>query len=331
MCEYSSVDGFANDWHLVHLGSRAVGGAGLVMTEAASVSPEGRISPHDLGIWDDRHVDFLARITQFVRGQGAAMGMQLAHAGFKASVERPWDGGRPLPAGQGGWAVVGPSALAFDHGYGVAQALDEAGIAKVLDDFRAAAARAVAAGFELVEIHAAHGYLLHEFLSPLTNQRTDRYGGSLENRCRLVLEVVDAVRRVIPIAMPLLVRISATDWVEGGWDVEQSIELAKALGPRGVDLIDCSSGGAVPRAKIPVAPGYQVPLAERIRRESGVKTSAVGMITEAAQANEIIVQGRADMVMLAREMLRQPYWPLRAGKALKQDIKWPEQYARAKD
>jgi len=331
MCQYSSPDGLATDWHLVHLGSRAVGGAALVMTEAAGISPEGRISPADLGIWNERQAEALAPIVRFIKARGAAAGIQLAHAGRKASTRVPWEGGTPIPIAAGGWPVLGPSPLPFAESYPVPLPLDERGIAEVVGQFRDAARRAVAVGFDLIEIHSAHGYLLHSFLSPLSNQRTDRYGGSLENRIRFVVEVAAAVRGVIPDAMPLFVRISASDWVEGGWDIEQSVFLARALRGAGVDLIDCSSGGNVPRVRIPVAPGYQVPFAERIRREAGVATAAVGMITEPRQADELIRTGRADFVLLARAMLRHPYWPLQAARALGHDMKWPVQYERARD
>jgi 2,4-dienoyl-CoA reductase (NADPH2) len=331
MCQYSSPDGLATDWHLVHLGSRAVGGAGLVMTEATAVTPQGRISPEDLGLWDDRHIEPLARVVRFIRAHGAAAGVQLAHAGRKASVRRPWEGGAPLAPGEGGWPVVGPSPLPFAVGWPVPQALDEAGIREVVAAFRRAALRAMDAGFDLVEIHAAHGYLLHEFLSPLSNRRTDRYGGSPENRMRLLLEAAGAVRAAVRNRVPLFVRISATDWVEGGWDVEQSVALARELGRHGVDLIDCSSGGLVPHARIPVAPGYQLPLAERVRRKSGVRTAAVGLLTEPAQADAVVRSGQADLVLLGRVLLRKPYWPLHAAKALGRDVPWPVQYGRARD
>jgi len=330
MCEYSSDDGFANDWHLVHLGSRAVGGAGLVLTEATAVTPEGRISPQDLGIWKDDHVDFLARIVRFIDGQGSVAGMQLAHAGRKASTYRPWSGNGTVPVADGGWTdVVAPSAMAFADNYPQPQALTLAGIAGVTAAFADAARRALAAGFRVVEIHAAHGYLLHEFLSPLSNQRDDQYGGSFDNRTRIVREVVTAVRGVWPESLPLLVRISATDWVEGGWDIEQSIELARQLKPLGADFIDCSTGGNVAQATIPVGPGYQAPFAERIRREAGIPAGAVGLITEAAQAEEIVASGQADAVLLARELLRDPYFPMRAARELGQDLAWPVQYLRA--
>jgi 2,4-dienoyl-CoA reductase-like NADH-dependent reductase (Old Yellow Enzyme family) len=331
MCEYSSADGFASDWHLVHLGSRAVGGAGLVLTEATAVTPEGRISPQDLGIWSDAHVEPLARIVRFIHQQGGAAGAQLAHAGRKASTHRPWAAAQgAVPPGEGGWTrVVAPSAVPFDAHYPMPQALDEAGIHEVVAAFAAAARRAAAAGFRVVEIHAAHGYLIHEFLSPLANRREDAYGGSFANRTRLLREVVAAVRAVWPERAPLFVRISATDWAAGGWDVEQSAELARGLGEAGVDLVDCSSGGLVPHARIPAGPGYQTPFAERIRREAGILTAAVGMITQAAQAEQIVATGQADAVLLARELLRDPYWPLRAARELGQTIAWPAQYLRA--
>ena len=330
MCQYSSDDGLANDWHLVHLGSRAVGGAGLVFTEAAAVSAEGRISPHDLGIYKDAHVDPLRRITQFIQEQGAAAGIQLAHAGRKSSTARPWEGGGPVDEAEGGWIPVqAPSALPFDEGYQTPEALDDAGITVLIDDFVDAARRSLSAGFQVIELHAAHGYLLHQFLSPLSNKRTDGYGGSLENRMRLTLEVARAVRREWPEHLPLFVRISATDWVEGGWDIEQSVELARCLKSEGVDLIDCSSGGAVPHVKIPVGPAYQTPFAERVRRDADIATGAVGLITEPRQADQIIRDGQADMVLLAREMLRDPYWPRRAARVLGVEPTPPAQYGRA--
>lgn len=329
MCQYSCEDGFATDWHLVHLGSRAVGGAAAVITEATAVSAEGRISPADLGIWKDAHIAPLARIASFVRAQGAVPGIQLAHAGRKASVRRPWEGGNGIPDAEGGWTPVAPSSVAFAADYRTPAALDENGVRRITDAFAKAAHRALKAGFQLLEIHGAHGYLLHEFLSPLANQRTDKYGGPPENRTRLVREVVTAVRSVWPSGLPLFLRISATDWVEGGWDAEQSVELAKQVAPLGVDLIDCSSGGVVPNAKIPVGPGYQVPFAERIRREAGVMTGAVGMITDSAQADAIVGGGKADVVLLAREFLREPYWPMHAAQNLGQEVAWPAQYLRA--
>jgi 2,4-dienoyl-CoA reductase-like NADH-dependent reductase (Old Yellow Enzyme family) len=330
MCEYSSSDGFVSDWHLVHLGSRAVGGAGLVLTEATAILPEGRISPQDLGIWSDDHVEPLARIVQFVHAQGSVAGMQLAHAGRKASTRRPWDGTGALPEGEGGWPnVVAPSAVKFADNYPEPQALTIDGIRGVVDAFARAARRALEAGCRVIELHAAHGYLIHEFLSPLSNERTDRYGGSFENRTRLLREVVAAVRDVWPERAPLFVRISSTDWVDGGWDAEQSVELARGLKSEGVDLIDCSSGGNVAHARIPIGPGYQTPFAERVRREAGILTGAVGMITTPAQAEEIIGSGQADAVLLARELLRDPYWPLRAARELGQTIAWPVHYLRA--
>jgi len=330
MCEYSSDDGFANDWHLVHLGSRAVGGAGLVFTEASAVLPEGRITPNDLGVWKDEHIAALARIVDFLHGQGARAAIQLAHAGRKASMQRPWDGERLLLPAEGGWNdVVAPSSVAFRADYAEPQELDLAGINRVTQAFCVATSRAVRAGFDVVEIHAAHGYLLHEFLSPLSNKRTDAYGGSFDNRIRLLVETVDAVRLVLPAEMPLFVRISATEWTEGGWDVDDSVALARVLKEHGVDLIDTSSGGNVAGAKIPTGPGYQAPFAERIRREAGIATAAVGQITEAAQAEEIVKGGQADLVLLAREMLRDPYWPLHAAEGLGVDVSWPAQYLRA--
>jgi 2,4-dienoyl-CoA reductase-like NADH-dependent reductase (Old Yellow Enzyme family) len=330
MCEYSSDDGFANDWHLVHLGSRAAGGAALTMTEATAVTAEGRISPADLGIWSDRHVEGLARIVRFVRSQGSAAAIQLAHAGRKGSTSVPWAGPmRGVPESDGGWQVAGPTVEPFSDVYPRPAALSAADIAAIVSAFAAAARRALDAGFDVVEVHAAHGYLLHEFLSPLSNKRTDEYGGPFANRIRLCLEVVDAVRRVWPDARPVFVRISATDWTGGGWDIEQSVELARALRDRGVDLIDCSSGGNVAAATIPVEAGYQVPFAERIRREAGVPTGAVGLITSARQADEIVSSGRADCVLLARELLRDPYWPMRAAAELQRTMSWPKQYLRA--
>jgi 2,4-dienoyl-CoA reductase (NADPH2) len=326
MCQYSASDGYPDDWHLVHLGSRAVGGAGLVIAEATAVTPHGRISPGDTGIWSDAHIAPWARIARFLERMGATSAIQLAHAGRKASCRPPWEGGTSLAPAEGAWPTIAPSPLPFAPGDPVPQALDEAGIATIQDAFATATRRAVEAGFQVIELHAAHGYLLHEFLSPLANQRTDRYGGSLENRMRLVLETITAMRRVMPDSMPLFVRISATDWVDGGWDLAQSIALARAVAPLGVDMIDCSSGGIVPKAKIPVGQNYQVPFAEAIRDEVGVATAAVGMITEPQQANEIITSGAADLVLLAREMLREPYWALKAQQALNQEPSWPTPY-----
>lgn len=329
MCQYCATDGFADDWHLVHLGARAQGGVGLVIVEATAVAPEGRITPGDLGIWTDAHAEPLARVAAFVSRMGAVPGIQLAHAGRKASCRVPWEGGAQLPLGAGGWQHVAPSAIAFNEGDRPPTALDEAGIRAVTDQFRAAAVRAVKAGFRVIELHAAHGYLLHEFLSPLSNKRTDKYGGSLENRMRAVLETAAALREVMPNELPLFVRISATDWADGGWDLPQSVELAKALKPLGVDLIDCSSGALVPHVKIPVGKGYQVPFAETIRREAEIMTGAVGLITEAQQANEIVTSGAADLVLLARELLREPYWALKAAAALDHEPAWPTQYGYA--
>ncbi len=332
MCEYSAEDGMPNDWHLVHLGSRAIGGAGLVIAEATGVSPEARITPGDTGIWADRHIEPFARITRFLKAHGAVAGIQIAHAGRKASAAVPWEGGDHLPDDAGGWIPVAPSAIAFGDGLDkVPHALTVEEIKRVQADFVAAARRSLAAGFEWLELHSAHGYLSHEFLSPLSNQRTDNYGGAFENRIRFLMETTRAVRAVWPENLPLTVRISCTDWVEGGWDLEQSVELARRLRAEGVDLIDCSSGGAVPNAKIAVGPGYQVPFAERIRREAGIATAAVGLITEAKQADDIVRSGQADVVLLAREFLRDPYWPAHAARALGQAaaLPAPNQYARA--
>jgi 2,4-dienoyl-CoA reductase-like NADH-dependent reductase (Old Yellow Enzyme family) len=329
MCQYSCADGFATDWHLVHLGSRAVGGAALVMTEATAVTAEGRISPADLGIYRDEHVEDLARIVRFIRSQGSVAAIQLAHAGRKGSTARPWEGLRGVPPDDGGWRPVGPTEEAFAPDYPIPTALSIADIAAIVEAFAAAARRALAAGFDVAEVHAAHGYLIHEFLSPLSNTRRDEYGGSFDHRIRLCLEIVRAVRAVWPERLPVFVRISATDWVDGGWDLDQSVALAVRLKALGVDLVDCSSGGAVPAATIQLAPGYQVPFAERIRREAGMATGAVGLITSPAQADEIVATGRADCVLLAREMLRDPYWPLHAAQALGRSMAWPVQYLRA--
>ena len=329
MCQYSCEGGLANDWHLVHLGSRAVGGAGLVLTEATAVVPEGRISPEDLGLWSEAHADALARIVRFVQAQGTFAGVQLAHAGRKASTWSPWAGKGEVPGEQGGWETVAPSGIAFADDFPEPRALDEAGIARVVGGFRDAAARALDAGFDVIEIHAAHGYLLHEFLSPLSNQRTDRYGGDFDNRVRIVTEVTDAIRQVWPERLPLFLRLSATDWVEGGWTLEESIELARRVRTRGVDLIDCSSGGLVANAPISVGTGYQVGFAAEIRRGASIATGAVGMITSPAQADTIVRSGQADAVFLARELLRDPYWPLRAARTLRHDVPWPPQYVRA--
>lgn len=331
MCQYSSDDGFANDWHLVHLGQFAAGGAAMVVTEATAVVADGRISPQDLGLWKDEHVEMLARIGRFVRAQGAVFGSQLAHAGRKASTARPWEGGGPLAIDDGGWTpIAAPSAVPFDAAYQAPESLDDAGISEITRAFGAAATRALAAGVEVLELHAAHGYLMHEFLSPLSNTRTDRWGGSFENRTRFVRNIVAAVRGVWPDHLPLFVRISASDWREDGWTVDDSVRLARLLRDDGVDLIDCSSGGIVPGVRIPVGSGYQVGFAERVRREAGIATGAVGMITTPEQADTIVRSGQADVVLLARELLRDPHWPLRAAHVLGQDIAWPPQYERAK-
>jgi len=329
MCEYSSHDGFANDWHLVHLGSRAVGGAGLVITEATAVEPRGRISPADLGIYRDEHVEMLARIVRFMREHGAVPGIQLAHAGRKASTRVPWESGGVIPESEGGWPTVAPSAIPFRPGEPAPVELTGSEIRGIVEAFAAAARRALAAGFQLVEIHAAHGYLIDEFLSPLSNHRTDEYGGGFDGRIRFALEVARAVRAVWPDSLPLCMRISAIDWVEDGWQIEDSVELARRLRPLGVDLIDCSSGGVVPHAKVQAGPAYQTPFAERIRRESGILTGAVGMITEPHQADAIVRAAQADIVLMAREFLRDPYWPLHAAKALGVPAQFPKQYARA--
>ena len=329
MCQYSCQDGFATDWHLVHLGSRAQGGAGLVIMEAAAIAPEGRISIGDLGIWKDEHVPALRRIASFIHTQGARAGIQLAHAGRKGSMSVPFGGERLLCAAEGGWQPVAPSAVPFSAQYAVPLALDAAGIKSVVEAFVRAAQRADEAGFDFVEIHAAHGYLLHEFLSPLANRRTDSYGGSFENRTRLLLEVVDAVRATWPGHLPLFVRISATDWAEGGWTEDESVALGGPLRAHGADLVDVSSGGMVPDARIPVGPGFQSGFAGRIRREAAIATAAVGLITEPAQANDLVAQGIADVVLLGRELLRDPYWPLHAAAALDEQASWPVQYLRA--
>ncbi len=330
MCQYSAHEGMANDWHLVHLGSRAAGGVSLVFVEATAVTRDGRISPGDMGIWTDGHVEPLARIARFVESQGAVAGIQLAHAGRKASCDVPWNGGASLKTPeQGGWTVVGPSPIPFNEGDPVPVPLDQAGIDGIVAAFEEAARRALAAGFRVIEIHAAHGYLLHEFLSPLANHRTDQYGGSLENRMRLVLRVARSLRSIVPSELPLFVRISGTDWVDGGWDIDQSVELAKRLCELGVDLIDVSSGAIVPKARIPVGRGYQVPLARRIRDEVGIRTGAVGLITEPQHADEIITGGDADLVFIGRELLREPYWALKAQHDLDQEPTWPIPYGYA--
>ncbi|WP_129714268.1 NADPH dehydrogenase NamA [Pedobacter sp. SYP-B3415] len=330
MCQYSAEDGFANNWHLVHLGSRAVGGAGLVIQEATAVNPEGRISAGDLGIWKDEHIVRLKEIVEFIHSQGSVAGIQLAHAGRKASFLPPWQGDQQVMDGPGSWPTVAPSALPFKPENKVPAALTKAEIQAIKGDFVSAARRALEAGFQVVEIHAAHGYLIHQFLSPLSNKRHDEYGGSFENRTRFLMEVLAAVRDVWPTTLPVFVRISATDWVEGGWDLEQSVQLSSLLHKAGADLIDVSSGGNVPDAVIPAGPGYQAGFAAAIREQTGVPTGAVGIITNATQAEEILRSGQADLVLMARELLRDPYFPLHAAKELGAEISWPDQYARAK-
>jgi 2,4-dienoyl-CoA reductase (NADPH2) len=330
MCQYSCQDGFADDWHLVHLGSRAVGGAGLIFTEACAVTAQGRISPADLGLWRDEQIEPLARIVKFVQRMGSVTGIQLAHAGRKGSCLPPWEGrGRLIPVDQGGWSLVAPSPIPFNPQNPAPQELDQAGIQTIIGAFVSATKRALQAGFQIIEIHSAHGYLLHSFLSPLSNQRKDNYGGSLENRMRLHIELVTELRKIIPDKMPLFMRISATDWVDGGWDVEQSVTLAKTLRPLGVDLIDASTGGIVPHATIPIEKNYQVPFAARIRKDAGMLTGAVGLITEPHQANDIITSGSADLIFIAREMLREPYFALHAEQALNQEPSWPLPYGYA--
>jgi 2,4-dienoyl-CoA reductase-like NADH-dependent reductase (Old Yellow Enzyme family) len=330
MCQYSCENGLANDWHFVHLGSRAVGGAGLVIAEATAVEARGRISPQDLGLWSDAHIEPLARIVRFIHAQGAVAGIQLAHAGRKASTARPWDGAGRVDEKQGGWKdVVAPSAIPFAADYPMPVELTVEGVAGVVRAFGDAARRAQQAGYRVVEIHAAHGYLLHSFFSPLSNRRTDAYGGSFENRTRIAREVAEAVRRNWPETYPLFIRISATDWTAGGWDLEQSIELARSLRPLGVDLVDCSSGGNIATAKVPMAPGYQAQFAAQIRQNAGLLTGAVGLITSAVQAEQILRSGQADMVLLARQMLRDPYWPMHAAIELGHAESWPVQYLRA--
>lgn len=328
MCQYSSVDGFATDWHLVHLGSRAVGGAALVMVEATAVSEDGRISPFDMGIWTDAHAEALAPTARFIEAHGGVAGIQIAHAGRKASRTRPWEPPAAVPESEGGWPIVGPSALPFEDGWVVPRTLTREAISSIVHAFGSAAARARKAGFRWVELHGAHGYLIHSFLSPLSNTRDDAYGGCFENRIRFATEVVQAVRREWPESLPLSIRLSCTDWVEGGWTVEDTIALARVLAQEGVDLVDCSSGGNDPRPRIPLGPGYQVPFAERVRRESGVPTAAVGLITEPAHADEIVRNGRADLVLLARAELRDPYWPIHAAIALGRTPAVPAQYLR---
>lgn len=331
MCQYSSVDGMATDWHMVHLGSRAVGGAACVMVEATAVEARGRISPEDMGIWDDKHIEPFERISRFVASQGAVPAIQLAHAGRKASTFSPWKGRGPVNKADGGWDVVGADQIAFDENHPVPHALSVDEIEELVGSFQRAALRAVAAGFKMIEIHNAHGYLLHSFLSPLSNQREDSYGGSLENRTRFSRQVVEAVRAVIPDQMPLFMRISATDWVDGGWDIEQSVQLSKMVKELGVDLIDCSSGALVPYAKIPQDPGYQVPFSDRIGKDAGIMTGAVGLITDALQAEAILQEGKADIVLLARKLLQDPYWPLHAASELGVELEWPNQYKRGRE
>jgi 2,4-dienoyl-CoA reductase-like NADH-dependent reductase (Old Yellow Enzyme family) len=330
MCQYSAIDGFANDWHLVHLGSRAIGGASLIISEAASVSSEGRISPGDLGIWKDDHIQMLKRITTFIHEHGSIAGIQLAHAGRKASFNAPWNGPKQLSKEEGGWQTVAPSAIPFNENDITPTALSTQDIEQLKADFKAATIRSIAAGFKVIELHGAHGYLIHQFLSPLSNQRSDNYGGSFENRIRFLLELVASVQEEWPAENPLFVRLSATDWAEGGWTAEESVRLSSILKEKGVDLIDVSSGGLTVQQKIPVFPGYQVQFAESIKQETGILTGAVGLITEAEQAENIIESGQADVVLLAREFLRDPYFPLTASEKLDGGLKWPVQYERAK-
>ncbi|MGA6993861.1 MAG: NADH:flavin oxidoreductase/NADH oxidase [Candidatus Deferrimicrobiaceae bacterium] len=330
MCQYSAVDGMPTDWHLVHLGSRAVGGAALVMTEATAVSPEGRITPFDTGIWSREQATAFRKIAGFIHLHGAVAGIQIAHAGRKASTDVPWRGGKPLETGNGGWQPIAPSPVPFAEGYAVPREMTEADLERVRKAFAAAARHGREAGFEVIEVHMAHGYLLHEFLSPLTNRRTDAFGGSLENRLRFPVSVAHAVREEWPESLPVLVRVSAMDWVEGGWDLPQTIALARELNKIGIDMVDCSSGGAVPDAKIPAVPGFQTPFAAAVRREAGIATGAVGLITEPAQAEQIVSTGLADAIMIGREFLRNPYWPLHAARSLGVDIPCPSQYERAK-
>ena len=330
MCQYSATDGFATDWHLVHLGSRASGGAALIIQEATAVSPEGRISPGDLGIWKDEHIEKLQSINEFIVSQNAIPGIQLAHAGRKASASEPWNGNKKLDETNGGWDTVAPSAVGYHSNEKSPIALDKMGIQKVISDFKSATKRALKAGFEVVEIHAAHGYLLHQFMSPLSNFRTDEYGGSFENRIRLLLEVLEATQSEWPENLPLFVRISATDWAEGGWNIEESVQLSQLLKEKGVDLIDVSSGGLVSHQQIPLAPNYQVSFAERIKKETGILTGAVGLITDADQSEAIVATGKADLVLFARESLRNPYLALDFAKELGVDVSWPKQYERAK-
>jgi 2,4-dienoyl-CoA reductase-like NADH-dependent reductase (Old Yellow Enzyme family) len=330
MCQYSAEDGFANDWHLVHLGSRAVGGAGLIIAEACAVSPEGRISPYDIGLWKDEHIPNLKRITTFIETQGSVPAIQLAHAGRKASCAQPWKGGEMLHKDEGGWQTVAPSAIPFNEKYSTPHSLSIPDILKLVECFKEAAKRAFEAGFKIIEIHAAHGYLIHEFFSPLSNQRTDEYGGSFQNRIRFLCEVVTAIQEVWPENLPIFVRISATDWVDGGWNIDESIELSRILKEMGIDLIDCSSGGNISNVRIPLAPGYQVIFSKKIKDATGISTGAVGLITDAQQAENILLNEEADLILFARELLRNPYFPLNAAGALHEKIEWPIQYDRAR-
>jgi 2,4-dienoyl-CoA reductase-like NADH-dependent reductase (Old Yellow Enzyme family) len=330
MCQYSSNNGMPTEWHLVHLGSRAVGGAGLVIQEATAVSPEGRISPEDAGIWNDKQADAYKVITEFITAQKSIPGIQIAHAGRKGSTYSPWKGVGEVPHEKGGWQTISPSPIHFTDNYPTPKEMDKGDIKKVIDDFCNAAGRAISAGYKLIELHMAHGYLVHEFLSPLSNLRKDEYGGSLDNRCRFAVEIAKGVREVIPGDFPLFARISSSDWVERGWDIEDSVQLSKKLKEAGVDLIDCSSGGNAPKVRIPSGPGYQIPFSERIKKEAGVLTGGIGMITSPEQADQIIRTEQADIVLLAREILRNPYWPLHAANVLRTDVDWPVQYERAK-
>jgi 2,4-dienoyl-CoA reductase-like NADH-dependent reductase (Old Yellow Enzyme family) len=331
MCQYSSENGMPNDWHLVHLGSRAVGGAGMVMVEATAVSPEGRISPGDTGIWSDDHAEAFRPLASFIKSSGAVPGIQIAHAGRKASTDVPWRGGKPLTSADGAWQPIAPSPIPFGDGYPIPRQMSEREMEEVTRQFADAARRSLDAGFEIIELHMAHGYLLHEFLSPLSNRRQDEYGGTFEARVRFPLRVAKAVREEVPALVPFFVRVSATDWAAGGWDLQDSIRFSRLLRETGVDLIDCSSGGVIPGVKIPVGPGYQVPFAAAVRNEAGIATGAVGMISEARQSEQIVASGEADAVFLARAMLRDPYWPIHAAKELGVDLPWPAQYQRAKD
>lgn len=330
MCQYSSVNGIPNDWHLVHLGSRAVGGAGLVIAEATAVSPEGRITPDDNGIWNEEQSNAFKKITDFIKDQNSVPGIQIAHAGRKASTYSPWKGTGKVEFENGGWKTTAPSEIPFAENYPLPKVLTKEEIKKIVSQFQGAAELSIKAGFQVIEIHMAHGYLIHQFLSPVSNNRIDEYGGNLENRCRLAVEVTESIRKVIPSSFPLFARISSTDWIDNGWDLNQSIHLAKLLKQAGVDLIDCSSGGNVNNAKVPAAPGYQIPFAEQIKKEAGILTAGVGLITSPVQAEQIISNKQADAVLLGREMLRDPYWTLHAAKELKYDVDWPKQYLRAK-